>query len=200
MYWALNSQLPRVLGNHIRRGPAAGLRFVGGDTIGYLLGVSEPAVQGALVANLRAGAIFFDVGAHAGFHTILACRLVGPTGHVHAFEPLEANIAVLQANLGSNGMSNATVHRVALADTTGEATMAAGPRHITAALSPAGDTVVQVARADDLQLPPPSLVKIDVEGAETRVLRGMVQILRNHGPTLIIEIHGNERQPVIEPA
>jgi FkbM family methyltransferase len=142
---------------------------------------------------LKPGAVLFDVGAHAGFLTILGCRLVGPTGQVHAFEPIEANVKVLRANLARNGFTNATVHQVALADATGEVLMAVGEHHITAAISSSGETTVEAVRCDDLQLPPPTVVKIDVEGAERKVLDGMRGLLAEHRPVLVIEVHGDQR-------
>jgi FkbM family methyltransferase len=196
LYDALNHQLPRVLGDRVRSGPAAGLRFVGGDTVGYLLGASEPAVQNALVTYLEPGSVLFDVGAHAGFLTILGCRLVGPTGCVHAFEPIAANVNVLRSNLARNGFSNATVHQVALTDQTGEVHMTAGTHHITAAITGSGETVVEAVRCDELELPPPTLVKIDVEGAERKVLDGMSGILAEHRPVLVVEVHGDQRMAV----
>jgi FkbM family methyltransferase len=197
LYEALNRHLPRVLGSRIRRGPAADLRFVGGDTVGYLLGMSEPAVQQALVEHLKPGAVFWDVGAHAGFMTILGSRLVGPGGTVHAFEPLPQNVEVLAANLRRNDQKNVTVHQLALSDSTGEVRMAAGRRQITASFSDSGNTVVEACRADDLHLTPgPTLVKIDVEGVESRVLAGMRATINEHRPVLIIEIHGGQLEPV----
>ena len=196
VYDSLNHQLPRVLGTRVRRGPAAGLRFTGGDHVGYLLGVSEPAVQDALVRYLNPGSVMFDVGANAGFLTLLGCRLVGSSGQVHAFEPIAANADVLRANLTRNEFTNATIHQVALADTSGEVRMAIETRRGTSAIRARGETVVSAARADDLRLPPPTLVKIDVEGAERSVLDGMRGILAEHRPVLVIEVHGDQRRPV----
>jgi hypothetical protein len=92
----------RALGPRIRSGPAVGLRFEGGDTLGYLLGLSEPLVQQALVAHLRVGSVFYDVGSHAGFEALLGCRLVGPEGQVHCFEPVPDNMAILRQNIAAN--------------------------------------------------------------------------------------------------
>jgi len=198
VYDSLNRQLPRLLGTRIRRGPAAGLRFTGGDHVGYLLGVSEPAVQNALVRHLKPGSVLFDVGANAGFLTLLGCRLVGSSGQVHAFEPVAANAEVLRANLTRNEFTNATIHQLALANTTGELRMTVQTRRGTSAIRAAGETMVNAARADDLVLPAPTLVKIDVEGAERSVLDGMRGIVAEHRPVLVIEVHGDQRRPVEE--
>lgn len=183
-----------ALDGKIRRGPAAGLRFSGGDTAGYVLGMSEPAVQQALVDHLHPGAVFFDVGANIGFMTVLACRLAGPTGQVHCFEPLLVNLAQLRANLDANGFS-AHIHEVALSDSPGQVEMAysenLGRAHFADDGADNSDRTMTVptVRLDDLDLPAPTLVKIDVEGAEGHVLRGMGRILREHRPVVLVELH-----------
>jgi FkbM family methyltransferase len=196
IYEQLNQNVPLILGNRVRRGHGAGLRFAGGDTVGYLLGVSEPEVQQVLADCLVPGAVLYDVGAHAGFMTLIACRLVGPTGHVHAFEPIPANIETIRRNLAANRFGNATLHELALSDVDGPARMATGPRNITAHIADTGETMVTAARCDALDLDPPTMVKIDVEGAESRVLAGMKETLRRHRPVVVVEIHGEQREPV----
>lgn len=83
-----------------------------------MLGLSERAVQDALVEHLQRGGVFWDVGAHAGFMALLADRLVGPEGRVDCFEPIAANIAVLERNLDAN-KARKNIHQLALADETG---------------------------------------------------------------------------------
>lgn len=186
----------RLLGGKIRRGPAKGLRFYGGDTAGYVLGASEPAVQQALVDHLPAGGVFYDVGANIGFLTVLACRLVGPGGEVHCFEPVEQTLEQLRRNLDANGFV-ASIHEIALSDREGETAMVAdGP--LGRARLGEGRLRVRTARLDDLDLPQPTVIKIDVEGAESLVLRGMPELMRRHKPILIIEIHAEQDQPVRE--
>jgi FkbM family methyltransferase len=196
VYDALNAAGMRALGTTIRSGPARGLRFQGGDTAGYILGLSEPEVQRALVAHLRPGDVYFDVGTHAGFLAVLGSRLVGAAGQVHCFEPVPANVAILNRNVAANASANTTVHVLALSDYDGTATMATGHRNITASLSDGDGEEVRVARLDSLDLPAATVVKIDVEGAESSVLRGMATVLHAHHPTLIIEIHGDQLKPV----
>ena len=196
VYEALNRLGVQLLGTRIRHGPAAGLRFRGGDTIGYVLGVSEPALQQALNDHLRSGDVLYDVGAHAGFVSVLGCRLVGPAGHVHCFEPVPANVVMLRSNLDANGFRNATIHAVALSDRDGEVRMDLGDRGITAHLSPDGDFTAPAARCDSLALDPPSVVKIDVEGAESRVLEGMRQTLEAQHPVVVVEVHAAQDKAV----
>jgi FkbM family methyltransferase len=172
-------------------GPARGLRFKGGGHAGYVLGLSERAVQDTLVANLHPGGVFWDVGAHAGFLAILGARLAGPGGRVVAFEPVPANICELRANIQANGFGDRVeIRELALTDTDGTGRMSVGAG-ITASLGDGatGTLEVALARGDSLDAPAPTVVKIDVEGAECSVLEGMRRLLDEHRPVLIVEIH-----------
>jgi FkbM family methyltransferase len=196
-YDALNLVAQRLLGTRIKTGPARGLVFRGGDTAGYILGFSEPAVQRTLVAHLRPGDVYFDVGTHVGFLALLGSRLVGVRGAVHCFEPVPENVAALQRNLMLNATSNTAVHQVALGDRDGTASMDPTSRNITANFRDDGQVEVEVARLDSMtQLPSPHVVKVDVEGAETQVLNGARGMLARCRPLLVIEIHGEQEQPV----
>ena len=62
-----------------------------------------------LVRELKAGDVFFDLGAYVGPYTLLASRLVGEGGRVVAFEPDPATRDLLDRNLAANGASNVTV-------------------------------------------------------------------------------------------
>jgi hypothetical protein len=61
-------------------------------------GLIEPDVTAYLLALLRLGNSFIDVGAHYGYHSLLAAQLVGPRGNVHAFEPTPSTRRVLMTN------------------------------------------------------------------------------------------------------
>ncbi len=147
------------------------MRFAGGDTAGYVLGLSEPLVQRTLAAHLRPGDVYFDVGTHAGFFALLGSRLVGERGQVHCFEPVSANVDMLNRNLALNRLTNTRVHKLALGERDARATMSV-VANITASLGGEADgEPVRVARLDSLcDLPVPHLIKIDVEGAEAQVL------------------------------
>src|SRR5712692_4978047 len=67
----------------------------------YLYGYYELELTAAVVSLVRPGDVFVDIGAHFGYYSILASRLVGPTGTVYSFEPIPGTYAVLQANLAS---------------------------------------------------------------------------------------------------
>jgi FkbM family methyltransferase len=185
----LTQTMARWTQNHIhsiRSGPGRGLKYDSGDIPFEILGLSERQVQGALNRHLKSGDVFWDVGAHAGFYAVLANRLVGPTGRTECFEPLPENIKLLERNLHANNRP-AFVHPIALADEDGHGHLAI-PRARTAQLAEEGIPVI-LARADSLDMAPPTVVKIDVEGAELRVLDGMKRILSQDKPVVIVECH-----------
>lgn len=194
---------PADIPSTMNHGPMRGLLFTGGDTVGYSLGVSEPTVQLAVVNHLGPGDVFYDVGANVGFLSLLAAKSVGSQGHVYCFEPQPDVLPLLTRNLEQNGFSNFDIIEAAVSDQPGRARLELNARGRSgqAQLAHAGnghdgarshgrDTVdVNVVTLDELALPAARLVKIDVEGAECKVLRGMANMMREHRPTLIIEIH-----------
>jgi FkbM family methyltransferase len=175
-----------------------GLLFIGGETGGYALGASEPAVQRALEKHLKPGAVFYDVGANVGFLSLLAAKLVGPSGHVVCFEPFGAVVPILRQNLEQNGMHNYEIVEAAVGDRAGTARLATDRGSLRAMLTDDADaaTDVRLVTLDEVDKGAPAVVKIDVEGAESRVLRGMTNMLRDDKPVLIIEIHGDQHEPV----
>jgi FkbM family methyltransferase len=184
----------------VGHGPARGLRItLGGAHPGYALGTSEPVLQQALVDLLRPGNVFYDLGANVGFFTLLAARLVGPSGAVIAFEPDPRNADTLRANVAANGFENVTVVQEGVTERSGTVDFvlaASTASHFATAGQPAaGSTPVRVTSLDDFLgggAPPPTVVKLDIEGEEVRALRGAGAMLETHRPTIICEVHHTE--------
>lgn len=146
---------------------------------------------------LRPGDHFVDGGANIGYFTLLAARCVGPTGRVDAFEPEPHNRARLEKNIERNGLiGRVTVHSVALSDQAGETTIylpaggeanhgCASMYHRDAPV--AGQTAVPAARMDRvLAGASPTLIKLDVEGAEPLAVSGMTGLLQGPNPPRVI--------------
>jgi FkbM family methyltransferase len=184
----------------ITSGPGTGLVFTSaGGFPGRTLGMIEPELQAELAARLRDGDTFFDGGANVGFFTLIGARLVGPGGRVVAIEPQPEAAARLRANVAANGFENVTIVEAAVADAAGtEAFHFSGEGILewgALGAGSGGTPVIEVAvtTVDALVaegLPPPSLVKLDVEGAELRALRGMRETIAARRPTIVCEIHG----------
>jgi len=158
---------------------------------------SEPELR-QLHLFIRPGDAFVDVGANIGLFTLKAASIVGPKGRVVAVEPgLEASQRLAE-NLALNERSNIRQVRSALADTIGQATL----HHVNMGDDPqafsllsdgsgSGGENVPVTTLDalaaDLGLERIDCIKIDVEGAEERVIRGAQESLRRWHPTVIFE-------------
>ncbi|MGH7518038.1 MAG: FkbM family methyltransferase [Gemmatimonadales bacterium] len=161
----------------------------------------EPVVTTAL-EHLGPGDVFFDVGGNRGLFAVFAGLAVGNSGMVVAFEPESRAFAALQQNVALNGLSNVQCLKVALSDRRCEMALAvpdaddlSQTAHLVAGASPGAMTeTVDVWPGDALvtrhDLPQPSAIKIDVEGHEFEVLRGLQRTLVNPACRLVIcELH-----------
>jgi FkbM family methyltransferase len=132
-------------------------------------------------ALLPSGGTFLDVGAHAGYFSLIASHRVGSAGRVYAIEPNPRTFATLRHHLASNRVTNVDALMCGLADRPGSITLHAPPSRLdyNATVLPRADwTAVDVcARTlDDCirewGVDRIDLMKIDVEGAEPLVLAG----------------------------
>lgn len=163
----------------------------------YVLGTYEPEVCKALIGRVKPGQIVADVGAHIGYMTLLLARLVGPSGHVFAFEPVPPNFNVLSENVYLNGYRQVTLEPKAVINRNGLVTLFVPRQCYTSQASLFGDSgeacAVEAVSLDaywecrgDLPL---HLVKMDIEGGEDLAVQGMQRILQEHRPIVMIEIH-----------
>ncbi|MBI2867364.1 MAG: FkbM family methyltransferase [Chloroflexi bacterium] len=148
---------------------------------------------------VRPGMTVYDVGAQAGYYTIIFSRLV-EEGHVYAFEPFPENVRYALRHVRLNNLHNVHVVQAALAARTGLAgfTMDRGPTQN--AMTDIGDSrlIVPTLSLDDAvalhKLSPPHLVKMDVEGQEAGVLQGSRHTIETHSPVLFISLHGEQQR------
>lgn len=136
---------------------------------------------------LRPGDGFFDIGANVGIYSLLAAKIVGPSGTVHAFEPFPDNADRLEQNLRRNCFNQAFVHRLAVTDHAGEVEFLADgdvSNRIVASRQEGHATIkVRCATLDDaLPTRPYSMGKLDVEGAEPLALKGASSLLESGNP------------------
>lgn len=146
---------------------------------------------------LKPGDTFIDIGANEGHFSLLASHLVGQTGKVIAFEPNPAPREVFRRMLERNGISNIAVRSVGLGDA--RATLSLKSPKVNSGEASFGKPVYadsdldiiecQVCRGDDeLSGKTPNLIKIDVEGFETFVLRGLSQTIMKSRPPIVMEM------------
>jgi FkbM family methyltransferase len=147
-------------------------------------GTLERGMTLCLQSILRPGMVFVDVGANIGIHTLHAARAVGATGTVHSFEPSPNTFRVLQQNVRANGLTRVELHQVALLDKDCEVPFyqiegMCGWNNLFAG-SDEGTAVPVKATTLDEALPQGGridIVKIDAEGAEPLIWRGMRRVL-----------------------
>lgn len=189
--------VPRERALPILWGKLRGWRWVVGSSFqSCWLGVYEYEKQQVFVRTVKPGDVVYDVGANVGFYTLLASRLVGPGGRVFSFEPLPRNIKYLRRHLDANGVTNVTVFEGAVSDRSGTARFDVDAIPEMTRLSAGGSLEVQTFQIDELiaagQATVPTLMKIDVEGAEADVLEGARDLLTRHHPTVLLATHNDE--------
>jgi FkbM family methyltransferase len=167
-----------------------------------LVGPLEPGLVAAMKAVIREGHVVIDIGANVGTYTLLALRATGSRGLVVGYEPTPRVFDVLKNNVRINGFletGRVDLRQKAVSDgRTAIATFYVSHNSLMNSLygedtsSPTGSTtidVVSVSLDSDLaHLDRIDVVKIDAEGAEPVILRGMQQIIRRSpGITIFIE-------------
>ncbi len=148
---------------------------------------------------ISAGDTVLDIGANKGAFTYWLSESVGPTGCVHSFEPQPSMVCELNRMASAIRFQNVAVHRIALSDTPGTATLHVPFNHTCASLesdSGVGETgesyKVDLARLDDYLGGIASnksidFIKCDVEGHELSVFKGAEQTLKSSLPLLLFE-------------
>ena len=168
----------------------------------YFNGGYEPHMAHLFRLLIRAGGVAIDVGANVGAHTLTLAHLVGPSGRVLAFEPNPVVRHKLVANLNLNGLENVSIfdtalgsmnHKLMLRVPKKDSPEASNPGLASIwALDSPHDLVEVIVRpfddvVEELSLQHIDLVKIDVQGFEEPVLRGMRSSLSRFSPIVVFE-------------
>lgn len=149
------------------------------------------------VRVLQPGDHAIDVGANIGYFALLAARVVGDTGTVHAFEASPHVLPTLRTNAELNPEARLFVHGKAVTDGPGEIEFHTAPadRRGYSSIRDLGDATAHTTRVPTTALDsmldrfqPIRLVKIDVEGAELLVLRGMSELIARDQPVIVFEL------------
>ena len=152
-----------------------------------------------LLPLLRSGDAVLDVGANIGTHSVPFAHAVGPTGRVYAFEPQRTVYQVLCANAALNGLSNIYAMHAGVSDHDGvvrvrNSDLVTGGNLGNYHLADAEDgEPVAVVQIDRIAFPVVRLLKIDVEGMESKVLLGARQLISRDRPLLFVENNQHER-------
>lgn len=195
----------------IQLGPLQGkLLYIGpGDSRGYstardyLAGIYEPVVTSTILQYCKPGSKVCDIGAHYGYFAMMMAQNVGESGQCIAFEPSNDNYQKIQKSIEINKLTNICIEQYAVSDHDGTVRFILHDNsfmgHINDDESFQTNTAqikseeVKTCTLDtyctDKDLHPISFIKIDVEGAEKRVLDGATMTIQNDLPVLLIEIH-----------
>ncbi|ATL83741.1 FkbM family methyltransferase [Streptomyces malaysiensis subsp. malaysiensis] len=154
----------------------------------YLFGVWEPHMTRWLQRRLKPGDVFVDIGANIGYYSVLASRLVGGSGKVVAVEASPTFLGLLQRHARRNGCANIRTVNAAVSDREELLTFILassrnmGANSVVPYDGPAESTFEIAARPlPDLltedEIARARVIKVDVEGAEGGVVRGLVPLL-----------------------
>ncbi len=168
----------------------------------------EPDVSLMMCKIVEAGDVVVDVGANAGFFTVLLGALTGASGRVVSFEPGDNNLPRLKNNIALNKLTNIALVEKAASDAPGEIKffinsddsggnalwdVGTFPGNVKSAAAPQAVTIQATtvdAEFERLGLPSPKLIKVDTEGAELQVLGGCKKMLAGcRVPFVIAEYH-----------
>ena len=158
----------------------------GGRSCYYWARFFDVTHQAVVRRYLSPGDTYIDVGANVGYQSLYATRLVGPNGLVLSFEPNPPTYAILTSHVGINRLKNCRTFPIALSDARGEAILNQLEEHSgTSTLRPQASVLrsvnVPMEPGDDvlkdIAFSGRTFMKIDVEGLELRVLKGLRETL-----------------------
>ncbi|MCW4045063.1 MAG: FkbM family methyltransferase [Candidatus Bathyarchaeota archaeon] len=161
-----------------------------------LKGSHEPLSTKILMENLREGMHVVEVGANLGYFALQEAKAIGPEGVVYAIEPVPENYFLLKHNVALNNLDNVQVFNLAVSGENGFLDLFLGrasnwasaiktdlniSRKITVPAQSLDTFLEDKGRVD--------LVRMDVEGYETRIVEGMTETLKQKDLMLFMEIH-----------
>jgi len=178
-----------------------------GNAIFYYGCPGEANLTNFFINFLKEGDIFIDIGAHLGFYSLLAARLVEKTGNVYSFEPTPRTFEFLRKNVLS--VSNVIINQAAVLDeekfisfadygirygafntyknrTSKDLNFLQKSKRIIDVKTIVLDKYCQEKKIQ------PTFIKIDAEGAEHLILKGMSYILNLLRPLISLEVAGGE--------
>ena len=160
----------------------------------------EPHVRFIFNLLINEGMTVIDIGANIGAHTIYLSKLVGNTGKVIAFEPDKMHYNSLMFSLILNKCYNTTIHNIGIGENEDNMYIDKcwkdrktenkfGAINLKKTVDDPDDQCVIVKSIDSFCFPSINLIKIDAEGMEDSVMKGMTDTIKKYKPYIVIEIH-----------
>ena len=160
-----------------------------------LLGNYEMYMQRAFKRFILPGFTIYDVGAHAGFHSLVCGLMVGRSGRVIAFEPNPKSCNSIRLQLTANPELPVTLYSCAVSDRCAQLKLNTLLGNCQGTVGSEGNLSIEACTIDSLVgggvLRCPDLIKIDVEGHEEEVLRGAQMVLNKHKPIILCDLNDN---------
>jgi FkbM family methyltransferase len=141
-----------------------------------------------MLGMIRPGDVVIDCGSNQGINSLAYSRIIGATGHVHAFDPYPINCAIAKFNAKINDRENITIHQKAVSNREDILNISVGTQDILDAKGSADAITATAVTIDSFELKP-NFIKIDVEGAEINALEGAAETVRKFEPYIYLESH-----------
>jgi len=153
---------------------------------------------------LKENSTFFDIGGYRGYYSILAHHFMKGTGDIVIFEPDKKNYFYIKETIKKNKIKNIKIENLAISKTSGKVPFYISNSESTHSLGKANDnffegkfTQIKKIFVNTISLDEyltktsyyPDIIKIDVEGAELDVLKGMKNNIKKRKPEILLEIH-----------
>ena len=185
----------------VMHGPLKGKQWTTSMNYDYLTGtyLGEDEIRSMQHALAAPGAAFYDIGANVGYFS-LSVAVLFPHVNIMAFEPVEEHLRLFRQHMDLNDIHRIQIFPMAVAGHTGKVMFSNLGKHEgntykkDSALVEEGvfSIAVDATTVDDFVAAgnkPPSLLKIDVEGAELDVLKGAKQTLEQYHPDILLATH-----------
>lgn len=165
-------------------------------------GIREAHYVETVQKIVKEGDIVVDIGANIGYYALLESKIVGARGIIYAIEPVPENYDLLKKNIALNTYSNIESYRIAIGNKNGTEKMYVPPQRNLSAITSVSnfrkgeksveEIEVSVMTLDELlkDKPYPNVIRMDVEGYEYQIVKGMKKTLGTRLPlTILMELH-----------
>jgi FkbM family methyltransferase len=147
--------------------------------------------------TLKKGDTVLDIGANIGYYVLVESQLVGQTGKIYAVEPVSRNFRMLKTNVHLNKLKNVSTYRYAFGGETADSEIYVSDKANLCAMTKRaaggvllGKEKVPMETVDAFlkDKTPPNLIRMDVEGFEYEIFKGMTNTLKGKS-SILMELH-----------